>query len=162
MSTNPSLNISRRDFLKTLWAVLGGVALAETAGIALAYLQPRLAEGEFGSLIVAGKVDDFPANSVTHLTNARCYVVRLPDGGFLSLYHRCTHLGCTVPWDATAQKFICPCHSSEFDMQGTVKNPPAPRPLDLFAVSIVAGEVKVDTSTPIQRQTYETAQVVYP
>jgi cytochrome b6-f complex iron-sulfur subunit len=158
----PTPNLSRRDFLKTLWAVLGGMALAETGGIFLAYLQPRLAEGEFGSLITAGKVDDFPPNSVTHLTNARCYIVRLPDGGFLALYHRCTHLGCTVPWDTTAQKFICPCHSSEFDMQGAVKNPPAPRPLDLFAVTIEAGEVKVDTSTPLQRQSYETAQVVYP
>jgi cytochrome b6-f complex iron-sulfur subunit len=159
---NTQPNLSRRDFLKTLWAVLGGVAAVETGGVFLAYLQPRLAEGDFGATITVGKVDAFPPNSVTHITNARCYIARLPDGGFLAIYQRCTHLGCTVPWDATAQKFICPCHSSEFDMQGTVKNPPAPRPLDLFAVSIVNGDVKVDTSTPIQRQTYEIAQVVMP
>jgi hypothetical protein len=47
-------------------------------------------------------------------------------------------------------------------MLGTVKNPPAPRPLDLFTVSIVEGKVQINTSEPIQRQTYETAQVVYP
>jgi cytochrome b6-f complex iron-sulfur subunit len=162
MSDPSAPNLSRRDFLKLAWAFFGGLAALEVAGIAIAYLQPRLAEGEFGSIINAGAVEAFPVNSVTHITNGRFYIVRLGDGGFLAVYHRCTHLGCTVPWDANQGKFICPCHSSEFDMQGTVKNPPAPRPLDLFTVSIVDGNVQVDTGTPIQRQTYENAQVVYP
>lgn len=155
-------NLSRRDFLKIAWSFFGGVALLETAGVFIAYLQPRLAEGEFGSIISVGLVDDFPPNSVTHITNGRFYIARLGDGGFMAVYHRCTHLGCTVPWDQTAQKFICPCHNSQFDRQGIVENPPAPRPLDLFPVTIENGEIKVDTSTIIQRQTYETAQVAYP
>ncbi len=159
---DPTPSTSRRDFLKLTWAFFGAAAAVETAGIFITYLQPRLAEGEFGSIINAGLVDDFPPNSVTHLTNGRFYIVRLADGGFLSIYHRCTHLGCTVPWDETQQKFICPCHSSEFDRQGLVTNPPAPRPLDLFKVSIVDGSVMVDTAVPIQRQSYETAQVIYP
>ncbi|HAX71015.1 MAG TPA: (2Fe-2S)-binding protein, partial [Anaerolineae bacterium] len=99
--TSPS-SLSRRDFLKLTWAFFGGVVAVETAGVFLAYLQPRLAEGEFGSVITAGLVDDFPANSVTHIPNGRFYIVRIGDGGFLAVYHRCTHLGCTVPWDATA------------------------------------------------------------
>ncbi len=158
----PNPNLSRRDFLKLTWVFFGGLAAAETIGIFIAYLQPRLADGEFGSIISAGPVENFPPNSVTHISNGRFYIVRLGDGGFLAIYHRCTHLGCTVPWDATQQKFVCPCHSSEFDMQGTVKNPPATRPLDLFSVSIVDGKVLVNTNEPTQRQTYETAQVVYP
>ncbi len=158
----PDPNLSRRDFLKLTWALFGGLAALETVGIFITYLQPRLADGEFGSVISAGPVDNFPLKSVTHITNGRFYIVRLGDGGFLAIYHRCTHLGCTVPWDAAQQKFICPCHSSEFDMQGTVKNAPATRPLDLFTVSIIDGKVQVNTSEPIQRQTYETAQVVYP
>lgn len=159
--TSPS-SLSRRDFLKITWAFFGGVVAVETAGVFLAYLQPRLAEGEFGSVITAGLVDDFPANSVTHIPNGRFYIVRIGDGGFLAVYHRCTHLGCTVPWDATAQKFVCPCHNSQFDQQGTVENPPAPRPLDLFALTIENGEIKVDTGDVIQRQTYDMAQVIYP
>lgn len=154
--------LSRRDFLKIAWAFFGGVVAVETAGVFLAYLQPRLAEGEFGSVITAGLVDDFPANSVTHIPNGRFYIVRIGDGGFLAVYHRCTHLGCTVPWDATAQKFVCPCHNSQFDQQGTVQNPPAPRPLDLFALTIENDDIKVDTGDIIQRQTYDMAQVVYP
>ena len=162
MNETQPQSLSRRDFLKLTWAFFGGVAALEVAGVAIAYLQPRLAEGEFGSVINAGLVDDFPLNSVTHISNGRFYIVRLGDGGLLAVYHRCTHLGCTVPWDANQAKFICPCHSSEFDMQGSVNNPPAPRPLDLFALSIEDGNIMVDTGNSIQRQTFETAQVVYP
>ena len=67
-TTSPDPNLSRRDFLKIAWAFLGGVAMLETAGVFIAYLQPRIAEGEFGSIITAGLVDDFPLNSVTHIT----------------------------------------------------------------------------------------------
>jgi len=42
-----------------------------------------------------------------------------------------------------------------------LKNPPAPRPLDLFKVLIDGGSVKVDTSNPIQRDHYDPSQVVY-
>jgi len=161
-STPPNENISRRDFLQMIWALFGGLAALETIGVFVAYLQPRLSEGEFGSVMKAGVVDDFPPTSVTHLVNGRFYVVRLADGGFMAVYHRCTHLGCTVPWDQGAQKFICPCHNSKFDQQGTVENPPAPRPLDLFGMSIVNGEVLVDTGDLRQRQSFEAAQVVYP
>lgn len=158
----PEPPVSRRDFLGAIWAFLGGLAALETAGVLVAYLQPRLAEGEFGSLITVGKVDDFPLNSVTHIPNGRFYIVRTPEGGFLAVYQRCTHLGCSVPWDSTTQKFICPCHNSQFDMQGSVENPPAPRALDLFPVIIEDSAVKVDTGTILQRQSFETSQVVYP
>jgi cytochrome b6-f complex iron-sulfur subunit len=162
MSEPTPIPPTRRDFLKIVWAFFGGLALLEITGVFIAYLQPRLAEGEFGSVINAGLVDDFPPNSVTHISNGRFYIVRLGDGGFLAVYHRCTHLGCTVPWDSTMQKFICPCHNSQFDQQGVVENPPAPRPLDLFAVSITDGQVNVDTGNLMQRQSFESAQVVYP
>jgi cytochrome b6-f complex iron-sulfur subunit len=154
--------IKRRDFLKLTWIALGSLAAAEVGGLALAYMQPRLAPGEFGGVINAGKVDDFPPGSVTHIPNGRSYLVRLEDGGFLAIYQRCTHLGCNVPWDQSAGAFICPCHSSQFNQQGEVQNPPAPRPLDLFAVTITDGMVNIDTARPIQRQAFESPQVVYP
>lgn len=165
MTTSETLQkpeIKRRDFLKTAWAALGGLAALEIGGLALAYMQPRLADGEFGAVITAGKEADFPAGSVTHIPNGRFYIVRLADGGFLAVYQRCTHLGCNVPWDQTAGAFICPCHSSQFTTEGAVQNPPAPRPLDLFNVQILDGLVNVDTSRPVQRQAFETSQVVHP
>ncbi len=162
ITPSPETPVSRRDFLSVIWAFFSGLAALEVGGVLIAYLQPRLAEGEFGSVITVGNVDDFPTSSVTHISNGRLYVVRQPDGGFLAVYHRCTHLGCTVPWDQTVQKFICPCHNSQFDMEGDVENPPAPRALDLFPVTIEEDIVKVDTGTVLQRQSFETSQVVYP
>ena len=160
-STQSDKKISRRDVLKTTWAALGGLAVLELGGISLAYMQPRLTAGEFGGMISAGKVEDFPNGSVTHIANGRFYLVRLAEGGFLALYQRCTHLGCSVPWDQNAGQFICPCHSSSFSVEGELLNPPAPRPLDLFAVTIVDGIVTVDTSKPIQRTHFSPEQVVY-
>lgn len=141
---------------------LGGLAALELGGISLAYMQPRLAQGEFGGQINAGAVEDFPVGSVTHIPNGRFYLSRLADGAFLAIYQRCTHLGCNVPWDQTQNAFVCPCHNSQFTVEGEMLNPPAPRPLDLFAVNIQDGQVLVDTSQPISRQQYEISQVVYP
>jgi cytochrome b6-f complex iron-sulfur subunit len=154
--------VTRRRFLKMTWGAIGGIAAIEIGGILFAYLQPRLAEGEFGGVIDAGSVDDFPPASVTHIVNGRFYLTRLGDGGFLALYQRCTHLGCAVPWDQTVSMFVCPCHNSQFTDTGEVLNPPAPRPLDLFAVTFSDGRVLVDTSTPVARDSFDQSQVVYP
>jgi len=152
---------TRRDFLKLAWAGLGVVALAEAGVMAVAFSLPRIAAGEFGSVVTAGPVDDFPPNSVTPFTQARFYLSRLEDGGFLALYRKCTHLGCSVPWEQPDNQFMCPCHASAFDAKGDVLNPPAPRALDLFPVIIEDGLVKVDTGTVIQRDKFDLSQVVY-
>ena len=154
--------VSRRDALKTIWAALGGMVVLEITGLALAYMQPRLAVGEFGSEMTAGAVEDFPPNSVTHIQNGRFYLVRLADGGFLAVYQRCTHLGCTVPWDQAQGMFVCPCHNSQFSPDGDVQNPPAPRPLDLFLITISEGMITVNTGAPVTREAADPAQVVYP
>lgn len=161
-SSSNTGSLSRRDFLKTAWAGLAGLALFEVGAISVAYMQPITTQGEFGSEITAGKVDDFPINSVTPIPNGRFYLSRLEDGGFLAIYQRCTHLGCTVPWDQTQALFACPCHNSQFTRTGDLLNPPAPRALDLFAIRIEDGLVKVDTSKPIVRDHFEPTQVVYP
>ncbi len=154
-------NVSRRDFLKVVWGAAGALALAETGAVALSFLAPRVVAGEFGGVIEAGTVDSFPLGSVTPFTQGRFYLVRMPNGGFLALYRKCTHLGCAVPWNPAEGKFICPCHASAFEMDGTVINPPAPRPLDRFAVTIANGIVTVDTGTPIQRDRASEADFVY-
>ncbi len=29
----------------------------------------------------------------------------------------CTHLGCVVPWNNAENKFMCPCHGSQYNAQ---------------------------------------------
>jgi len=43
----------------------------------------------------------------------------------------CTHLGCVVPWSAAQNKFMCPCHGSQYAPDGHVVRGPAPLPLAL-------------------------------
>ncbi len=157
----PEKPVSRRDALKIAWAALGGLVALEVVGVTLAYMQPRLAEGEFGGEVTAGEVDEFPPGSVTHISNGRFYLSRLQDGGFLAIHQRCTHLGCNVPWEQTQGAFVCPCHNSQFTVEGDLLTPPAPRPLDLFPIAIEDGLIKVDTGSPITRQNFDPSQVVY-
>lgn len=47
----------------------------------------------------------------------------------------CTHLGCVVPWVASADQFQCPCHGSRYNYFGKVVRGPAPLPLPLTKVA---------------------------
>ena len=48
----------------------------------------------------------------------------------------CTHLGCVVPWVPAANKFMCPCHGSQYNNEGKVVRGPAPLSLALAHVTI--------------------------
>ena len=150
----------RRSFLRLAWLGVGLAALGEAAWIVASFVKPRpKAAANAGSLVVAGPAERFAPGSVTAFPAGKFYLVRLADGGFLALHRQCTHLGCSVPWDEAAGRFACPCHASAFDLRGEVLAPPAPRPLDLFAVRIENGIVKVDVSAPIRRSAFDASQV---
>jgi len=156
---------TRRSFLNTLWVVLGGVALAEFMAVVFGFLRPSKskARGENAdSIITAGAVESFTSNSVTAFVRGKFYLARLEDGGFLALSRTCTHLGCTVPWLEKEMKFACPCHGSAFDITGNVIDPPAPRPLDIYPVTIENNMITVDTRRPIKRSAFRVDQVIYP
>lgn len=64
------------------------------------------------------------------------WVVKLADNQAVAFSPQCTHLGCAYHWDESNKNFLCPCHTSTFDMDGTVLSGPAPRPLDRFQVRV--------------------------
>jgi cytochrome b6-f complex iron-sulfur subunit len=158
--TPPAAGPERRSLLRFAWLGLGAAALGEAAWIVASFLRPRReTPKDAASLVVAGQVEGFAPGSVTAFPAGRFYLVRLADGGFLALSRQCTHLGCSVPWDEASGRFACPCHASAFDLRGDVLAPPAPRALDMFAVRIENGIVKVDVSTPIRRSVFDPSQV---
>jgi cytochrome b6-f complex iron-sulfur subunit len=65
----------------------------------------------------------------------------------------CTHLGCVVPWNRAAGKYMCPCHGSQYDGTGKVIRGPAP--LSLALAHVTDGDGKV-TLTPWTEQDFRT------
>ncbi|MFQ5577231.1 MAG: ubiquinol-cytochrome c reductase iron-sulfur subunit [Anaerolineae bacterium] len=153
--------LNRREFLGLAWAV-SLIGLFGQAGLGLFhFFKPRLEAGAFGGKVSAGQVDEFQPGTVNHVQKGRFYISRLEDGGLLALWHRCTHLGCTVPWRENQGIFLCPCHSSAFNTAGEVISGPAPRPMDIFPIEIVDGEVVVNTGQVIERQAFDASQVFH-
>jgi len=73
------------------------------------------------------------------------------QSGFVALYRKCVHLGCSVPFCDTSKWFECPCHGSKYSINGEYRSGPAPRSLDRFRVDIVGGKLVVDTRRlPVQ------------
>ena len=155
--------ISRRGFFSLAWKGLGIIAALETAGIITAFFSSgknrNVAESK--QLLEAGPVDSFGPATVSAFMGGRFFLARQQDGGFIALSLRCTHLGCSVSWEEKRKRFICPCHSSAFDIHGEVLNPPAARALDYYPVLIENGIVKVDISTLKERNTFRKGQLVY-
>jgi len=53
----------------------------------------------------------------------------------------CTHLGCVVPWNSGANKYMCPCHGSQYDSTGKVVRGPAPLSLAIAHVTVEDDQV---------------------
>ncbi|MCX6245997.1 MAG: Rieske (2Fe-2S) protein [Bacteroidetes bacterium] len=161
---NPTKSeISRRDFFGLIWKSLGVLVGIEVLGsiTAFFYSAKNKSTTVAKQLLEAGPVSSFGMNSVTAFMGGRFYLARLQDGGFIALSLRCTHLGCAISWEEKRKRFICPCHSSAFDINGEVLNPPAARALDYYPVMIENGIVKVDIGNLKERNTFNKEQLTY-
>ncbi|WP_085523563.1 ubiquinol-cytochrome c reductase iron-sulfur subunit [Tuberibacillus sp. Marseille-P3662] len=67
------------------------------------------------------------------------YILKGEDGGILALSPICTHLGCTVGWEASghANHFYCPCHGGTYTKYGVnLPGTPPPAPLHAYEVKV--------------------------
>lgn len=156
-------NIDRRSFLKRAWIWLGVIAGIEFTALSVNMLLPgrKNKNRMLAHAKSAGLLENIIPGSVTPYKDGLFYLVRMEDGGLLALSLTCTHLGCSVGFNAEKDLFICPCHSSVFDLTGDVLSPPAPRALDTYRVFVEQGEVKVDTSRKIRRRKFTKEDIFY-
>lgn len=152
----------RRFILASFWTGLG-VTLLGSVGVFLDFFYPRNVRG-FGGPVPAGNIAEFPPGAdPKHFLSGQFWVVNLdpaetrPGGsgggsGLLALWHRCPHLGCTVPWRAGFSYegdqgwFRCPCHGSTYTKAGVRVFGPAPRSMDTMKIDIdAAGNLVVQT-----------------
>jgi Rieske Fe-S protein len=72
------------------------------------------------------------------------YLNRLGEHQYRAVYLKCTHKGCEVRPQGTI--LVCPCHSSEFDVNGKVFSPPADEDLKQFPVSVEENKIIISAS----------------
>lgn len=66
------------------------------------------------------------------------------DGRWIALSAVCSHLGCTVQYEAQADRIHCACHGGVYDAYtGANVSGPPPRPLKLFKVAVNDSGVEV-------------------
>jgi len=72
------------------------------------------------------------------------YLIRQPQE-IQAFQVTCPHAGCFVDYDPANQRFLCPCHESSFNLDGSLKDPrsPAPRGLDRLEVKVQGSDVLV-------------------
>jgi cytochrome b6-f complex iron-sulfur subunit len=140
-------SVTRRQFLAFVgwgsFAVFWGSIVLAT----LRFFFPRILY-EPSPRFQAGKPADYQVGEVsTRFKEAqRVWMIRNADGLY-ALSAICTHLGCTPNWFATEQRFQCPCHGSNFLLDGTNVAGPAPVPLYRAAIALdLAGTIEVDKS----------------
>ncbi len=181
----PSLPpISRRKVLLIgFWAGMGAMLLGIVSTI-LTILYPRGITG-FGSKIFVGTIDALEPGKRVHNLEAKTWLVRFDaeqarrnpgakEGAVIALYHKCVHLGCTVPYredfsfedprnnETYPGWFLCPCHGSTYSDAGVRVFGPAPRSMDTFPLTIDGGKMTVDTGKVVTGTSDNASRAVLP
>jgi menaquinol-cytochrome c reductase iron-sulfur subunit len=160
--SQPDAQAPRRRFFVTIIYGLWGIITAALAAPALLYLllPPKLRrESEWTE---AGDVTKLQPNTPVEMVFRKnrvdgwkitsekqtAWVVELAGQKIAAFGPQCTHLGCAYHWDEDTTRFICPCHSSVFSMDGKVISGPAPRPLDHYETRILDGKLLLGALRP--------------
>ncbi len=162
-ASRPDIEASRRTFIRGSFLGGLGLALLGSVGFLLDFLYPRNVRG-FGGPVPAGKVADYKKGAdPKHFLDGQFWVVNLDaeesrtggsggGAGLVALWHKCPHLGCTVPWrpeftyEGDKGWFRCPCHGSTYTKSGIRIYGPAPRSMDTMKIDVDgSGNVIVQT-----------------
>jgi cytochrome b6-f complex iron-sulfur subunit len=132
-----SEKISRRNFLKT--SALG--ILAGSAALSLLDLEKLTAATKRGTyhrisgediLVKLSDEKNAPLKKVNGaiFLDDEDMLIRISQTQFTALNLICRHKGCTVEYNG--EKFVCPCHGSQYSADGTVIHGPAQKNLRMY------------------------------
>jgi Rieske Fe-S protein len=127
---------------------LGGSLVATIAAFlypVVRYLLPPKRPIVSQDNVVAAKAGELAPNSakVFRFGTAPAILVNTPEGKLVALTAVCTHLACTVRFEAETETLFCPCHNGRFDLGGNVLSGPPPKPLETFAVTVSGSDIVV-------------------
>jgi menaquinol-cytochrome c reductase iron-sulfur subunit len=149
--------VSREEFLKLLSLGLSGtIALIATIP-GLAFVFNYLFVPKRPEWINLGPVEKFKEGETVRVGFKDPYILpwdgvsgdrsawlrRVTGDDFTAFAINCTHLGCPVRWEGTAELFMCPCHGGVYYSNGDVAGGPPPRPLHRYPVRVSEGHVHI-------------------
>lgn len=134
--------MERRDFLHDISqatvAICAGSLLAACSKSSDNNVTPPPPGG--GGALITANLNSELASVGSSKTSGSVIVIRTATGNvpasFVALSLICTHMQCTVNYDAGASGFKCPCHGSEYNISGAVTQGPAPSSLKKYTVSV--------------------------
>lgn len=136
---------NRRQFLGFLGlAPVVASVVAPLAGAASYTNPPQSLSAPPKPMVLAG-LEELAPGSVKNFVynNSSAVIIKKGVNEYTAFYRKCTHLGCTVQWDAGQNLFICPCHGGKFDSNGHRVAGPPPGPLVALEVATVDGRIEV-------------------
>ena len=146
-----SPNSERRRFLAAGAAALAGV-LPPLTGLGV-LLNPLRKKSNLGQAVRVTSLSALPADGVprkfpvvtdrvdawNHFRNVpigAVYLRRVEENSVEAFSVDCPHAGCFVEYRAAEKNYLCPCHDSRFNIDGSIQDPnsPSPRGLDSLEV----------------------------
>ncbi|HTU27416.1 MAG TPA: Rieske (2Fe-2S) protein [Pirellulales bacterium] len=141
--------LARRPFLvRFAAAVIGGIVIVIPAAAGLlTFFDPLRRQSGEGRWFRVGRVDTLRPGAperVTIVGDRRdswtdyrqeplgaIFLVAEPDGKSIKAFNAtCPHAGCSVAFQAARECFVCPCHTSAFDLAGAPISAVPPRGMD--------------------------------
>lgn len=127
---------SRRRMLGALLAGLGAVLAGLVAIPFGLYLRPPRRPGGRQTLFDAAALP--PGGALLVRLGSRPLLVFSGEGGkYRAFWARCPHLGCTVAWEGSSGRIVCPCHGAHFDVRGKLLAGPGAGDLAPAAVRFI-------------------------
>lgn len=161
MTTSTSAEPTRRDFLYIATGAVAGVGAVATAWPLISQMNPDastiaagapidvdlspITEGQAIKVFWRGKpiyimnrtkkqIEEARAVNVASLPDPQTDQARVKEGHdqWLVVIGICTHLGCIpIAHEGNYDGFFCPCHGSQYDSSGRIRQGPAPANLPL-------------------------------
>ena len=152
--------MTRRDFYRFATVAAQGLMGLILAVPAVAYivspLRKKDGEGSFETLTRLSQLEPGSPRSFAVIKDRRdawvkyprepvgsVWLIRQPAGAnpaVIAFTSECPHLGCAISLSADKKGFLCPCHTSSFDLDGKPTNQVPPRPMDRLPLELTAGD----------------------
>ncbi|HEU5204755.1 MAG TPA: Rieske 2Fe-2S domain-containing protein [Candidatus Limnocylindrales bacterium] len=134
----------RRRFLRAAlsFSVVSTIAMILTPIVGF-LIPPKSSGGAGVGRIPVGTTADLPVGNGTVVAmGSKPVIVVNTTAGIKAYSAVCTHLGCIVAFDPTADAIICPCHDGRFSpTNGSVISGPPPQPLPPIAVAVEKDQI---------------------